>query len=94
MAQAPAPYAGQPQEVQEPDSLLPHARVLGRGTYLKSVCEGPKGCGFAALLLGGDVMDSPARILGCCALLQRIFPTQGSNLGLLHCTQILYHLIP
>ena len=55
MAQAPAPYAGQPQEVQEPDSLLPHARVLGRGTYLKSVCEGPKGCGFAALLLGGDV---------------------------------------
>ena len=24
--------------------------------------------------------------------LQRIFPTQGSNLGLLHCRQILYHL--
>ena len=55
MAQAPAPYAGRPQEVQEPDSLLPHAWVLGRGTCLKSVCEGPKGCGFAPLLLGGDV---------------------------------------
>ena len=27
---------------------------------------------------------------GCHALLQRIFPTQGSNLGLLHCRQILY----
>ena len=29
----------------------------------------------------------------CChALLQRIFPTQGSNPGLPHCGQILYHL--
>ena len=38
--------------------------------------------------------DSPqARILECChALLQGIFPTQGSNPGLLHCRQILYHL--
>ena len=26
------------------------------------------------------------------ALHQRIFPTQGLNLGLLHCRQILYHL--
>ena len=26
------------------------------------------------------------------ALLRGIFPTQGSNLGLLHCGQILYHL--
>ena len=29
---------------------------------------------------------------GCHFLLQRIFPTQGSNLGLLHCRQILYRL--
>ena len=29
----------------------------------------------------------------CChSLLQGIFLTQGSNLGLLHCRQILYHL--
>ena len=27
----------------------------------------------------------------CHYLLQGIFPTQGSNLGLLHCRQILYH---
>ena len=27
---------------------------------------------------------------GCHSLLQGIFPTQGSNLGLLHCRQILY----
>ena len=30
--------------------------------------------------------------VGCHALLQEIFPTQGSNLGLLHCRQILYLL--
>ena len=27
---------------------------------------------------------------GCCSLLQGIFPTQGSNPGLLHCRQILF----
>ena len=30
--------------------------------------------------------------VGCHSLLQGIFLTQGSNLGLLHCQQILYHL--
>ena len=30
--------------------------------------------------------------VGCHALLQGIFPTQGSNPGLPHCKQILYHL--
>ena len=30
--------------------------------------------------------------MGCHFLLQAIFPTQGSNLGLPHCRQILYHL--
>ena len=30
--------------------------------------------------------------VGSHSLLQGIFPTQGSNLGLLHCRQILYHL--
>ena len=30
--------------------------------------------------------------VGCQALLQGIFPTQGSNPGLLHCRWILYHL--
>ena len=43
--------------------------------------------------------DSPGKntVVGCCALLQGIFlqgifPTQGSNLGLLHYRQILYLL--
>jgi len=38
--------------------------------------------------------DSPAKNTGvdCYSLLQKIFPTQGSNSGLLHCKQILYCL--
>ena len=39
-------------------------------------------------------VDSPGKNTGvrCHAFLQGIFPTQGSNLGLLHCRQILYQL--
>ena len=38
--------------------------------------------------------DSPGKNTGVHShsLLQGIFPTQGLNLGLLHCRQILYHL--
>ena len=38
--------------------------------------------------------DSPAKNtkVGCYALLQGIFPTQVSNLGISHCKWILYHL--
>ena len=38
--------------------------------------------------------DSPGKNTGagCHPLLQRIFPTQGLNPGLLHCRQVLYHL--
>ena len=38
--------------------------------------------------------DSPGKNtrVGCHFLLQGIFPTQGLNLGLLHCKWILYHL--
>ena len=38
--------------------------------------------------------DSPGKNtgVGCHVLLQGIFPTQGSNPGLPHCRQILYHL--
>ena len=38
--------------------------------------------------------DSPGKNAGvdCHSLLQRNFPTQGSNAGLLHCRQVLYHL--
>ena len=38
--------------------------------------------------------DSPGKNteVGCHSHLQRIFPTQGLNPGLLHCRQILFHL--
>ena len=38
--------------------------------------------------------DSPGKNtgVGCHSLLQGIFPTQGSNQGLLYCKQILYRL--
>ena len=38
--------------------------------------------------------DSPGKNtgVGCHALLQGIFPTQGSNPGFLHCRLVLYHL--
>ena len=38
--------------------------------------------------------DSPGKNIGvgCHLLLQGIFPTQGSNPGLLHCRWILYHV--
>ena len=38
--------------------------------------------------------DSPGKNtgIGCHALLQRIFPTQGLNPGVLHCRQILHRL--
>ena len=45
--------------------------------------------------LGSSVHgDSPGKNTetGCHALFQGIFPTQGSNSGLPHCRQILYHL--
>ena len=39
--------------------------------------------------------DAPGNNTGvdCHSLLQGIFPTQGLSLGLLHCRQILYHVI-
>ena len=41
---------------------------------------------------GSSVQDFPGRNtgVGCHFLFQRIFPTQGSNLGLLHCRRILH----
>ena len=40
--------------------------------------------------------DSPGKNtgVGIHSFLLEIFPTQGLNLGLLHCRQILYHLLP
>ena len=45
----------------------------------------------ARLLCPGNSPDKNTGV-GCHSLLQGIFPTQESNLSLLHCRQILYHL--
>ena len=55
-----------------------------------SLCD-PMDCSPPGSSVHGD---SPGKNtgVGCHALLQGIFPTQGSNPGPLHCRQILYHL--
>ena len=52
---------------------------------------GPMDCSLPSYSVHGD---SPGKNtgVGCHFLLQGIFPTQGSNQGLLHCRQILYQL--
>ena len=51
----------------------------------------PMGCSPPGSSVHGD---SPGKNtgVGCQFLLQGIFPTQESNLGLPHCRQIPYHL--
>ena len=55
-----------------------------------SLCN-PMDCGPSGSSVDGD---SPGKNtgVGCHALLQGIFPTQGSNPGLLHCRRIFLHL--
>ena len=52
----------------------------------------PHGLQPARLLCPWD-FPSKNTATGCHFLLQGIFPIQGSNLGLLHCRQILYHWV-
>ena len=51
----------------------------------------PNGLSPARLLCLWDSLGKDTGV-GCHALLQGIFPTQGLNPGLLRCRQILYHL--
>ena len=51
----------------------------------------PYGLQPARLLCPWDSLGRSIRV-GCHALLQGNFPTQGSNPGVLHCRWILYHL--
>ena len=48
-------------------------------------------CSPPGSFVHGDYPSKNARV-GCHALLQGIFPNQGSNPGLLYCRQILYRL--
>ena len=51
----------------------------------------PKDCKPTRLLCPTESPDRNTG-MGCYSFLQGIFPTQGSNLGLLHCRQTLYYL--
>ena len=82
---------------------VPEASKRGRSCHVKEhlwVCVSrsvvsnslrPRGLKPARLLCP---WDSPGKNtgVGCHALLQGIFPTQGSNLHLLHCRWTFYHL--
>ena len=58
-------------------------------SVLSTICD-PMDCSAPGSSVHGILQ---ARILKCShSPLQRIFLTQGSNLGLLHCGQILYHM--
>ena len=48
-------------------------------------------CSLPASSVRGDSLGKNTGV-GCQFLLQGIFPTQESNLGLLHCRQVLYQL--
>ena len=51
----------------------------------------PMDCSPSGSSVHGDSIGKNTGV-GCHALLQGIFPTQGSNPGLLYCRWILYHL--
>ena len=69
--------------------VSPRASSQGKKVKLKvtqlclTLCD-PMACPWNSL--GQNI------VVGSLSLLQGIFPTQGSNPGLLHCRQILYHL--
>ena len=55
-----------------------------------TLCD-PMNCSLPAFSVHGDSPGKNTRV-GHHALLQGIFPTQGSNPGLLHCRRIVYPL--
>ena len=90
-------------EVKNPSAIAGHIR--DSGLICGSGRSPGKGCGnplqYSCLENSMDCSspgssvhgDSPGITgVGCHALLQEIFPTQGSNPGLPHCRQILYRL--
>ena len=55
-----------------------------------TLCD-PTDCSLPGSSVHGILQARITRV-GCRFLLQKFFPTQGSNPDLLHCRQILYHL--
>ena len=60
-------------------------------TQLRPTLWDLMGCSPPGSSVHGDFPGKDTGV-GCHALLQGTFPTQGSNTGLPHCRQILYHI--
>ena len=65
-----------------------HARMFSLSVMSNSLQS--HGLELTRRLCPWDFPDKNSGV-GCSFLLQGIFPTQGSNPGLLHCRRILYH---
>ena len=87
------PHQGKPQRCQDVSVFCTPLRVCVRAKSLQScptLCN-PVDCSPPGSSVHGDSPGRNTRV-NYCALLQGIFPTQGSNLGLLHCRWVLYQL--
>ena len=71
-------------------ALIPFMKVLPSWTKVKVVGSCPTLCNPMDYTVRGILQARSG--MGSLSLLQGIFPTQGSNPGLLHCRQILYQL--
>ena len=75
---------------RETKNSKPRAILLSVAPLFLTLCN-PMDCSPPDSSVHGDSTGKNMRV-GCHALLQGIFPTQGSNPSLLHCKQILYCL--
>ena len=67
--------------------VIPCCCLIGK--LCLTLCD-PMDCSPPGFSVHG-ILQARTLGVGCHFLLQGIFPTQGSNLHLLHCTRILYH---
>ena len=77
----------QPQQVKDPEREKVKVLV---GQACPTLCD-PMDCSPPGSSVRGDSLGQNTGV-GCHALLQGIFPTQGWNPCLLHCRRILHHL--
>ena len=77
----------QPQQVKDPEREKVKVLV---GQACPTLCD-PMDCSPPGSSVPGDSLGQNTGV-GCHALLQGIFPTQGWNPCLLHCRRILHHL--
>ena len=84
------PTSPAPSALQADSLLLRHQGSPGYMSMWLTLCN-PMDCSTPGSSVHRDSPGMNARV-GCYAVLQGIFPTQGSNPGLLHCRWILYQL--